>query len=97
MTWHAVCVCVCCVAHMGWQTCDLAIPPAARGGSVEVIEEIRETHGQHPCNKRRAVAQLRAEFPAFDFASLQHEDDTYYSDVRESPAEVRDRRCERCA
>lgn len=70
------------------QTCQHALPKSLRCGGVTVLEDIRETHGQHPCNKRRCVTTLRKEFPEFNFSELTSEDDELYSDRRESPDQV---------
>mmetsp|Transcript_5172 Transcript_5172/g.4917 ORF Transcript_5172/g.4917 Transcript_5172/m.4917 type:complete len:325 (+) Transcript_5172:60-1034(+) len=56
-----------------------------------VREECRERFGHYVCDGRRSIAEIRAEFPNFDFSEVSNNEDMYYSDERESDEDC----CER--
>ena len=56
-----------------------------------VREECRERWGKYVCDGRRSITEIAAEFPNFDFSEVQHDEDIFYSDERESD----DHCCER--
>jgi broad specificity phosphatase PhoE len=62
------------------QTALVAIP---EGPKIIVDERIRERNGKHPCDKRRPVAELKADFPMIDFSSLKAEEDDTWTPARE--------------
>lgn len=70
------------------QTCHHAVPAELRSGPVMVLEDIRETHGTHPVNKRRPASVLKREFPEYDFAHVVDEMDQLWSERRETPEEL---------
>jgi len=55
--------------------------PAPR---VLIKEECRERFGHYVCDGRRSIADIRSEFPDFDFSEVENNDDLFYSDERES-------------
>ena len=59
--------------------------PAARFVSEELI---RERNGAHPCDRRRPVAELAADFPAVDFGRLTAADETWTPAREPWPATV---------
>lgn len=59
--------------------------PAARFVSEELI---RERNGAHPCDRRRPVAALAADFPAVDFGRLTAVDETWTPAREPWPATV---------
>jgi len=55
--------------------------PAPR---ILVREECRERWGNFVCDGRRPMAQIMAEFPDFDFSEVEHNEDVFYTESRES-------------
>lgn len=53
-------------------------------------EEIRETIGVHPCDRRTSITRKKHVFPTVDFSGIvSDEDDSYYRfSSRETPAEI---------
>lgn len=49
-----------------------------------VREECRERWGHYVCDGRRSITEIAAEFPDFDWSEVEHNEDLYYSDERES-------------
>lgn len=49
-----------------------------------VREECRERWGHYVCDGRRPIREIAKEFPNFDFSEVEHDDDVFYSDNRES-------------
>eukprot|EP00529_Nitzschia_sp_RCC80_P025787 CAMPEP_0113466544 /NCGR_PEP_ID=MMETSP0014_2-20120614/14326_1 /TAXON_ID=2857 /ORGANISM="Nitzschia sp." /LENGTH=346 /DNA_ID=CAMNT_0000358769 /DNA_START=128 /DNA_END=1165 /DNA_ORIENTATION=- /assembly_acc=CAM_ASM_000159 len=49
-----------------------------------VREECRERFGHYVCDGRRSIAEIRDEFPDFDFSEVVDDEDHWYSDERES-------------
>lgn len=47
------------------------------------LEELRERHGRWPCEHRRTVPELQADFPIVDFQSVSQNDELW-KDARES-------------
>lgn len=41
------------------------------------LESLREKSGQHPCDGRRAVSQLKSEFPKIDYSFMEEDEDVY--------------------
>lgn len=62
------------------QTGMLAIPPGPR---FEVVDDLRERIGQHPCDKRRSKSELALDFPDLDLSNLDTEEDERWSVARE--------------
>jgi len=56
-----------------------------------VREECRERWGHYVCDGRRSIREIAAEFPNFDFSEINHDDDDFYSDERESDEHCCDR------
>lgn len=50
-------------------------------------EELRERMGQNPCDQRRKLSVVSAEFPLFSFDRIKNEDDALWGDERE-PTEL---------
>ena len=59
------------------QTALIAFAAAASPVRMVSEELIRERNGAHPCDRRRPVAALSADFPAVDFSSLTETDETW--------------------
>lgn len=55
--------------------------PAPR---ILVREECRERWGHYVCDGRRSISEISAEFPDFDWSELRHNQDSFYSDDRET-------------
>ncbi len=52
-------------------------------------EAVRERIGKNTCDKRRALTEIKQEYPSIDFAHLTHEDDVCWTPHhRETPAEM---------
>lgn len=49
-----------------------------------VREECRERYGHYVCDGRRSIEEISQEFPDFDFSEVTTNNDTYYTDERES-------------
>lgn len=62
------------------QTGLICVPPGPR---FIVDERIRERNGAHPCDKRRPLAELTADFPTVDFSPLVAEEDNTWTPERE--------------
>jgi broad specificity phosphatase PhoE len=67
----------------------LGTPEHAAGISVPaprflVREECRERFGHYVCDGRRSIAEIRNEFPDFDFSEVVDNEDHWYSDERET-------------
>jgi broad specificity phosphatase PhoE len=56
-----------------------------------VREECREKYGQYTCDGRRPVREVSLEFPDYDFSEMEHDDDVFYSDERETSAHCAER------
>ena len=69
-------------------------PHISCGVPVISCEDCREQLGQNLPDKRRAVAVLRAEYPAIDFNGLSSDDDALFTPVRE-PLEALGTRADR--
>ena len=59
------------------QTARIAFAAAAAPVAMVSEELIRERNGAHPCDRRRAVTALRADFPGVDFSALTETDETW--------------------
>jgi hypothetical protein len=62
---------------------------ATRGERVKsprilVREECRERWGEYVCDGRRPLSQIAPEFPSFDFSEVEHDEDRFFEDERES-------------
>mmetsp|Transcript_43377 Transcript_43377/g.131957 ORF Transcript_43377/g.131957 Transcript_43377/m.131957 type:complete len:170 (+) Transcript_43377:65-574(+) len=65
--------------------CTRATDTALRGFGGDVSESVkwyaleclREKSGQHPCDGRRAVSQLKAEFPKINYSLMEDDEDVY--------------------
>lgn len=56
---------------------------------TRVVQELcRETMGRHTCDKRRPVSKVSKEFSEWDFSSIKHDEDPWWTTERES-AEAR--------
>ena len=62
--------------------------PAPR---ILVREECRERWGEYVCDGRRPIREIIKEFPGFDFSEVEHDEDMFYEDVRESDPHCWDR------
>mmetsp|Transcript_24427 Transcript_24427/g.27893 ORF Transcript_24427/g.27893 Transcript_24427/m.27893 type:complete len:401 (-) Transcript_24427:529-1731(-) len=69
------------------QLAGINIPPPR----FLVREECRERWGNYVCDGRRSISEIAAEFPNFDFSEVEHNEDVFYTDERESD----DHCCER--
>jgi broad specificity phosphatase PhoE len=49
-----------------------------------VREECRERFGHYVCDGRRSIAEIREEFPDFDFSEIVDDEDHWYGDDRET-------------
>jgi len=56
-----------------------------------VREECRERWGHYVCDGRRPIREIAEEFPNFDFSEINHDDDVFYSDERETDEHCCDR------
>jgi len=71
--------------------------PGTYGGEVVppprlvVSEDCRERYGRYVCDGRRSVSELHSEFPMFDFTEVQHNEDVFHADERETAIEVQAR------
>lgn len=73
------------------QTGLIGIPA---GPKFVVEDRVRERNGTHPCDKRRSVSELRADFPELDVSSIEaSEEDPSWTPARE-PMEDLIRRAE---
>lgn len=53
------------------------------------MEWCRECIGEHPCDRRRSVAELQAQYPAIDFSDMVHDEDVHWKvDQRERVEDV---------
>ncbi|KAG1805760.1 histidine phosphatase superfamily [Suillus variegatus] len=72
--------------HTNKITFDSIIPESQR---TMIIENLRETHGVHTCDKRRTRTYIERTFPDFDIEEeLVEEDELWDSQVREKHAEI---------
>jgi broad specificity phosphatase PhoE len=72
--------------HTNKITFDSIIPQSQR---TMIIEDLRETHGVHTCDKRRTRTYIEQTFPDFDIEKELIEEDTLWDpEVRETHAEV---------
>lgn len=72
--------------HTNKITFDSIIPQSQR---TMIIEDLRETHGVHTCDKRRTRTYIEQTFPDFDIEKeLIEEDILWDPEVRETHAEV---------
>lgn len=63
------------------QTAMIAVPP---GPKFVVEERVRERNGTHPCDKRRTLTEMHADFPDLDLTPLGgHEEDPTWTPERE--------------
>jgi broad specificity phosphatase PhoE len=62
------------------QTALNGIPEGPKFVAKDVI---RERIGTHPCDQRRSVSELKADFPTVDFSLLPSERDDVWTEVRE--------------
>lgn len=51
---------------------------------ILVREECRERWGEYVCDGRRPIRVIMPEFPGFDFSEVEHDEDVFYADERES-------------
>lgn len=68
------------------QTLHLGVP----GGDypIEAFDEVRETHGVHPVNKRKTVEELASKWSKVNFSKLKTNEDAHWSMTRETPEAV---------
>eukprot|EP00904_Undaria_pinnatifida_P003935 jgi/Undpi1/13542/HiC_scaffold_8.g03201.m1 len=59
------------------QTAMLSIEQA-EGVPWVALECIRERSGEHPCDRRRRVSELKVEFSSIDFDAVTDEEDVYW-------------------
>lgn len=59
-----------------------------------VIESVRERFGHHICDGRRVRSKIKAEFPHFNFDTLEHEEDLLHTAERETYAQMIERACD---
>ncbi|KAG1868109.1 phosphoglycerate mutase [Suillus tomentosus] len=72
--------------HTNKITFDSIIPESQR---TMIIENLRETHGVHTCDKRRTRTYIERTFPDFDIEEeLVEEDELWDSQVRETHDEI---------
>lgn len=72
--------------HTNKITFDSIIPESQR---TMIIENLRETHGVHTCDKRRTRTYIEQTFPDFDIEKeLIEEDKLWDPEVRETHAEI---------
>jgi len=77
------------------QTATFMFPPPSDGAGgaasppIVAIELCREAHGGHPCDQRRPIHTIRAEFPHVDYSGIATDEDTQHNpDRRETVNEV---------
>lgn len=59
------------------------------GVPMVAVELCREAHGGHPCDQRRSITEIAAEFPHVDFTGVDTDLDTWHNpDCRETVREV---------
>ena len=58
------------------------------------LEQVREVTGEHPCDKRRPMREVRQDFPNVDFSSVSSEEDDMYLEDRRETDEEASVRCE---
>ena len=78
------------------QTAAAAIPVVSLPPRI-VLDCVRERIGTHPCDKRRARAELRADFPSLVLDGLATEEDDKWSEAREPEHELNLRAGRFCA
>jgi len=59
---------------------EFELPPP----KILVREECRERWGHYVCDGRRTITDIYPEFPDFDFSEIEHDEDVYYTEQRES-------------
>jgi broad specificity phosphatase PhoE len=69
------------------QTALIAFRHLEGGVPVVCREEVREETGAHVCDRRRAVAELRGDFPRVDYGGVEEEDGLFGKE-RESKASL---------
>lgn len=62
-----------------------------QGMEIIALDELRERSGKHPCERRRCVAQLQADFPTINFNYLQHDVDKLWHRTEEEYHSVLER------
>ncbi|KAL3892790.1 MAG: hypothetical protein SGPRY_014783, partial [Prymnesium sp.] len=68
------------------QTALIAFSSASCSPAVIATDLCHEVGGKHTCDKRRAISELRAEFPGVDYSEILEEEDPLWLDglTRES-------------
>ena len=73
------------------KTALLAFPGDGTTPPFEVVDNLRERIGTHPCDKRRAKADIAADFPTVSLDDLTFEEDERWSEEREPVRELIER------
>jgi len=55
------------------------------------FESAREISGQHKCDKRRPLSEIKKEFPQVDFSNIKDNEDSLWTEERESYGHLLDR------
>jgi len=81
--WEHVELVFCSPLSRAIKTSLLARPVDAKLPTI-CTELVRERIGTHPCDKRRSISELSADFPEVDFSALQpEEEDPFWTPARE--------------